>query len=185
MIIYIPFFSWIPRLFPSSPKSTPTDPNTPSPPNKLETLARWIQAFNMIWLPFCTAISALFYLLVLFDAFVYVDERRTRFFQLPKNTKRVWKSRALMVLGIAVFVGLYGAFSVLEMMELARVKAGEYAAIVVPIEINMGLMFATRVQMKMEKRAAMKAARREQHVEEQGLLAGVVVDEKMALMAGQ
>jgi hypothetical protein len=186
MIIYIPFFSWIPRLFPSTPKSTPTDPNTPTPPTKLETLARWIQAFNMIWLPFCTAVSALFYVIVLFDAFVYVDERRTRFFQLPKNTKRVWKSRALMALGIAIFVGLgYGAFSVLEMMELARVKTFEYAAIVVPVQINMGLMFATRVQRKMEKRAAMKAARREQHVEEQGSLAGVAVDEKMALMAGQ
>jgi hypothetical protein len=186
MIIYVPFFSWIPRLFPSSPKSTPTDPNNPTPPTKLETLARWIQAFNMIWLPFCTAVSALLYVVILFEAFVYVDERRTRFFQIPKNTKQAWKSRALMVLGIAVFVTLgYGAFSVLEMMELARVKTFEYAAIVVPVQINMGLMFATMVQRKMEKRAAMKAARREQHVEEQGSLAGVVADEKMALMAEQ
>jgi hypothetical protein len=186
MIIYIPFFSWIPRLFPSSPKSTPTDPNNPSPPTKLETLARWIQAFNMIWLPFCTAISGLFYVIVLFEAFVYVDERRTTFFQAPKNTKQAWKSRGLMVLGIAMFVALgYGAFSVLEMMELARVKTFEYAAIVVPVQVNMGLMFATKVQQKMEKRAAMKAARREQHVEEQGSLASVVADEKMALMAGQ
>lgn len=186
MIIYVPFFSWIPRLFPSSPKSAPTDPNTPTPPTKLEILARWIQAFNMIWLPFCTAISAVFYIIVLFETLVYVDERRTRFFQLPKNTKQAWKSRALMALGIAMFVGLgYGAFSVLETMELVRVKTFEYAAIVVPVQINMGLMFATRVQRKMEKRAVMKAARREQHVEEQGLLTDVVVDEKMALMAGQ
>jgi hypothetical protein len=37
----------------------------------------------------------------------------------------------------------------------------------------------------MEKRAAMKAARREQHVEELGSLAGVVAEEKMALLAGQ
>jgi hypothetical protein len=186
MIVYIPFFSWIPRLFPSNPKSTPTDPHSPTPPTKMETLARWIQAFNMLWLPFCTAISALFYVIVLFEALVYVDERRTRFFQLPKNTKQIWKSRALMITGIAVSIGLgYGAFTVLEMMELARVKTFEYAAIVVPVQINMGMMFATRAQRKMEKRAAMKAARREQHVEEQGSLAGGVVDEKMALMAGQ
>ena len=92
----------------------------------------------------------------------------------------------MMILGIAMSIGLgYGAFSVLEMMELARVKTFEYAAIVVPVQINMGMMFATRAQRKMEKRAAMKAARRELHVEEQGSLVDVVVDEKVALMTGQ
>lgn len=91
-----------------------------------------------------------------------------------------------MVTGIAISIGLgYGAFTVLEMMELAKVKTFEYVAIVVPVQINMGIMFATVMQRKMEKRAAMKAARREQHVEEQGSLAGVVVDEKIPLMDGQ
>jgi hypothetical protein len=152
----------------------------------MEILASWIQAFNMLWLPFCTAISALFYIISLFEALIYVDERRTRFFQLPKNTKQIWKSRALMVTGIAISIGLgYGAFTVLEMMELAKVKTFEYVAIVVPVQINMGIMFATVMQRKMGKRAAMKAARREQHVEEQGSLAGVVVDEKIPLMDGQ
>jgi hypothetical protein len=180
MIIYVPFFSWIPRLFPTS---TPTDPNTPTPPTKMEILARWIQAFNMLWLPFCTAISALLYIIVLVDALVYVDERRTRFFQLPKNTKQIWKSRALMVTFTAISIGLgYGAFNVLEMTELARVKTFEYVAIVVPVQINIGMGIATVVQMKMEKTAAIKAARREQHVEEQGSLP---VDEKMPLMSGE
>ena len=88
-------------------------------------------------------------------------------------------------MGIAISIGLgYGAFTVLEMVELARVKTFEYVAIVVPVQVNIGLMFATRVQRKMEKRAAMKAAGREQHVEEQGSLAGVVADEKMALVTG-
>jgi hypothetical protein len=186
MIIYIPFFSWIPRLFPSRPASTPTDPNTPTPPTKMEILARWIQAFNMIWLPFCTAISALFYVIVLIDALVYVNERRTRFFQLPKNTKQIWKSRALMVIFIATSISLgYGAFSVLEMTELARVKTFEYVAIVVPVQINIGMSFATMAQMKMEKAAAIKAARREQHVEEQGSLAAGVIDEKIPLISGE
>ena len=186
MIIYIPFFSWIPRLFPSCPASTPTDPNAPTPPTKMEILARWIQAFNMLWLPICTAVSALFYVIVLIDALVYVDERRTRFFQLPKNTKQIWKSRALMVTFIAISIGLgYGAFSVLEMTELARVKTFEYVAIVVPVQINIGMSFATLAQMKMEKTAAIKAARREQHVEEQGSLAAGVVDEKMPLISGE
>src|SRR5947209_2960740 len=104
MIIYIPFFSWLPRLFPSRSASTPTN---------IETLARWIQSIHMLRLPFCTAISALFYVIVLIDALVYVDERRTRFFQLPKNTRQIWKSRALMVTFIAISIGLgYGAFSV-------------------------------------------------------------------------
>jgi prepilin signal peptidase PulO-like enzyme (type II secretory pathway) len=186
MIIYIPFFSWIPRLFPSRSASTPTDPNTPNPPTKMEILARWIQAFNMLWLTFCTAISALFYVIVLIDALVYVDERRTRFFQLPKNTRQIWKSRALMVTFIALSIGLgYGAFSVLEMTELAKVKTFEYVAIVVPVQINIGMSLATVAQRKMEKTAAMKAARREQHVEEQGSLAAEVIDEKMPLMAGK
>lgn len=184
MIIYIPFFSWIPRLFPSRPAST--DPNTPTPPTKMEILARWIQAFNMVWLPICTAISAASYVLFLIDALVYVDERRTRFFQLPKNTKQIWKSRVLMVTFIAISISLgYGAFSVLEMMELARVKTFEYVAIVVPVQINIGMSIATVAQMKMEKTAAIKAARREQHVEEQGSLAAGVGDEKMPLISGE
>jgi hypothetical protein len=184
MIIYIPFFSWIPRLVPSRPVSTPTDPNAPTPPTKIETLVRWIQAFNMFWLPFCTAISALFYVIVLIDTLVNVDERRTRFFQLPKNTKQIWKSRALMVTFIAISTGLgYGAFGVLEMTELARVKTFEYVAIVVPVQINIGIILATVAQRKMEKTAAIKAARREQHVEERGSLAAGVADEKMPLMA--
>src|SRR5271163_317292 len=186
MIIYIPFFSWIPRLFPSRPASTPTDPNTPTPPTKMEILGRWLKAFNMLWLPFCTAICALFYVVVLIDALVYVDERRTRFFQFPKNTKQVWKNRALMVTFIAISISLgYGAFSVLEMTELARVKTFEYVAMVMPVQINIGMMLATVAQRKMEKTAAIKAARREQHVEEQGSLAAGVVDEKMLLMAGE
>jgi hypothetical protein len=185
MVIYIPFFSWIPRLFPSRPASNPTDPNTPAPPTKMEILARWIRAFNMLWLPFCTAICALFYAIVLINVLVYVDERRSGFFQLPKNTKQSWKSRALIVTFIAISIGLgYGAFSVLEMAELARVKTFEYVAIVVPVQINIGIILATVAQRKMEKTAAIKAARREQHVEEQGSLAAGVADEKMPLTAG-
>lgn len=163
MIIYIPFFSWMPSLL---------------PPTKMEILARWMQAFSVLCLPFCAGISALFYAIILIDALVYVDERRTRFFQLPKNTKQLWKSRALMVTFIAISIGLgYGAFCVLEMTELARVKWFEYVAIVVPVQIDIGMIFATVVQRKMEKTAAIKATSREQHVEEQGSLAAGV-DEK-------
>jgi len=180
MIIYIPFFSWIPRLFPSRPALTPT------PPTKMEILARWIKAFDMVLLPFCIAACALFYAVVLIETLVYVDERRTRFFELPKNTKQIWKRRALMVTFIAISIGLgYGAFSVLEMTDLARVKTFEYVAILVPVQINIGMILATVAQRKMEKTAAIKAARREQHVEEQGSLAAGAVDEKMPLISGE
>ena len=91
-----------------------------------------------------------------------------------------------MVTFIAISISLgYGAFSVLEMMELARVKTFEYVAIVVPVQINIGMSIATVAQMKMEKTAAIKAARREQHVEEQGSLAAGVGDEKMPLISGE
>lgn len=91
-----------------------------------------------------------------------------------------------MVIFIATSMSLgYGAFSVLEMTELARVKAFEYVAIVVPVQINIGMSFATMAQMKMEKAAAIKAARREQHVEEQGSLAAGVIDEKIPLISGE
>jgi hypothetical protein len=91
-----------------------------------------------------------------------------------------------MVTFIAISIGLgYGAFSVLEVTELARVKMFEYVAMVVPVQINIGMSFATMAQMKMEKTAAIKAARQEQHVEEQGLLVGGVVEEKNAAISSE
>jgi len=181
VIIYMPFFSW---WVPSTKKSEPNPDGTSAAPTKMETITNWLHKINMIWLPFCTAISALFYVVVLFETLVYVDERRTRFWQLPKNSKQIWKSRGLLLMGIAISTGLgYGAFYILAMTELAKVKTLEYAMIVVPVQINIGLMIGTKMQKNIEKRAAMKAAVKLQDVEEQG--SQVLVDEKAALMAGQ
>ena len=88
-----------------------------------------------------------------------------------------------MILCIAMSVGLgYGAFSVLEMMELARVKTSEYVAIVVPVQINIGMMISISVQRRMEKRGVTKAVR---DVEERGSMVDVAVDEKGALIPSQ
>lgn len=166
------------------PKSTPNADGTLAPPTKMETVGNWLDKINMIWLPFCTAIAALSYVSVLFNALVYVDERRTTFFQVPKNDLKIWKSRGLLILGIAMSVGLgYGSFQILAVTELAKVKTFEYVAIVIPVQINIGMMIATRMQLKVEKRAAMKAAVRAQDVEGHGSIA--LADEKIALMAGQ
>ena len=75
----------------------------------------------------------------------------------------------------------YGAFQVWELYELAKVKPYEYAMIVVPVQINLGICLGTKIQKRVYKRQAMKMAAREQHVEEVGSQAAV--DEKTALMA--
>jgi len=61
-------------------------------------------------------------------------------------------------------------------MDLAHVKTYEYAVMVIPIQINLGIMIGSKMQMKMEKRIAMKEATKETTEEEQALLA----DEKTA-----
>lgn len=181
VIIYIPLFSW---WVPSWPKSKPNPDGTMPPPSKMETVSKWLHKVNMLWLPFCTAISAIFYIIVLLEALVYVDERRTRFWQLPKNDRKTWVGRGLLFLGITLSTGFgYGAFEILAMTDLAHVKAFEYAMIVVPVQINFGLMIGAMMQKRIEKRAAMKAKARGQDVEEQ--VSAVLVDEKAALMAGQ
>ncbi len=180
VVIYMPFFSW---WVPSTSKSKPNEDGTPTPPTKMETISNWLHKINMLWLPLCTAISGLFYIVVLLEAIVYPDERRTRFLQLPKNDRKVWKSRALLLLGIALSTGLgYGAFHILAVTELARVKTLEYAVIVVPVQINIGMCIGTKMQKKMVKRARMKARACGQDVEQTPL---VLADEKLPLIAGE
>ena len=177
VVIYMPFFSW---WVPSTPKSKPNEDGTPAPPTKMETISKWLHKINMIWLPFCTAISGLLYIVILLEAIVYPDERRTRFLQLPKNDRKVWNSRALLLLGIALSTGLgYGAFQILAMTELAKVKTLEYAMIVVPVQINIGMCIAAKMQKKIEKRTRMRARARGQDVEQTPL---VLADEKVGLI---
>ena len=58
-----------------------------------------------------------------------------------------------------MFFGWY-AFQILEQMGLAKVKMHEYAVIIAPIQVNIGILFGTLGQYKMEKRIAKKEALR-------------------------
>ena len=80
----------------------------------------------------------------------------------------------------------YAAIQILEMMELARIKPLEYALIIIPVQINIGMMIGTKMQRRMKKRAAREGADQEQQTQGQVQLDGVtidVVDEKAALLA--
>ena len=60
-----------------------------------------------------------------------------------------------MLVGIAITTSLgYGAFDILANFDLAHVKTYEYAIIVVPVQINLGILLGTVMQFKMEKRLA-------------------------------
>lgn len=139
-------------------------------------VCEYLKKFNMISLPICAALSGLVYIWYLVEVFVYVDSQVLGSKKLPKNTKKNWMARLLLFCGIAISMTTgYGAFHVWAMMDLAHVKTLEYAIMVIPIQINIGIMIGSKMQMKMEKRIAMKEAVKEHTEEEQALLA---VDEK-------
>lgn len=168
IVVYVPLFSWW------VPESIPDDPENPS---TMMRISEYLKKFNMITLPFCAAMSGVVYLKYLVEVFIYVDSQIVGSRKFPKNNKKNWTARLLLLCGIAISVTAgYGAFQIWESMDLAHVKAYEYAVIVVPVQINLGIMIGSKMQMKMEKRIAMKEAVKKNNQEEQALLA---VDEKI------
>jgi hypothetical protein len=141
-------------------------------------ISEFLKKFNLITLPLYAAISGLVYLRYLVEVFIYVDSRVVGSRKLPKNNKKNWMARLLLLCGVAISLSAgYGAFQIWESIDLAHVKAYEYAVIVVPMQINLGIMIGSKMQMKMEKRIAMKQAVKKDSEEEQALLA---IDEKIA-----
>lgn len=131
----------------------------------------------MILLPISIGISLITYTYYLIHTFIYVDNRPYGSKTLPKNTRKNWAVRAFMLFGIALSTSSgYGAFQILADMDLAHVKTLEYAIIVVPVQINLGLVLASVMQFRMEKRIARKQALLAARVEEGE------ADEKAALM---
>ncbi|OCT49222.1 hypothetical protein CLCR_05044 [Cladophialophora carrionii] len=171
MIIWVPFFQWwVDKVFPDIPE----DPSKPSFAMKFMC---FLKKINMVLLPLSIGISFITYACYVVHTFVYVDSRTYGSRTLPKNTRKNWAVRAFMLVGIAITTSLgYGAFQILADMDLAHVKTLEYAIIVVPVQINFGILLGTVMQFRMEKRLArkqgMEAARSE---------AGAA-DEKAALM---
>ncbi|EXJ67411.1 uncharacterized protein A1O5_09424 [Cladophialophora psammophila CBS 110553] len=172
MIIWMPLFDWwVPKTLPES-----DDPSKPSIAMKIVCL---LKKLNMILLPISIGVSLLTYVYYVIHTFIHVDSRTRGSTKLPKNTRKNWLVRAFMLLGIAITTSLgYGALQTLEKLDLARVKNIEYALIVVPVQINFGVLLGTVMQFRMEKRHARKEAMK--------LLAAKtedgVVEEKAALL---
>ena len=131
----------------------------------------------MLLLPISIGISLISYACYVVHTFIYVDSRPYGSKTLPKNTRKNWAVRAFMLFGITMTTSLgYGAFQILAEMDLAHVKTLEYAIIVVPVQINLGILLGSGMQFRMERRIARKQALVAARAEE-GL-----ADEKAALM---
>ena len=171
MLVFIPLFSWW------IPEGTPSNTESPS---TMTQISEYLKKFNMISLPFGAALSGLVYVWYLVEVFVYVDSQVVGSRKLPKNNKKNWMARLLLLCGVAISLTVgYGAFQIWESYDLAHVKTIEYAVIVIPMQINLGIMLGSGMQMKMEKRIAMKEAVKKNTEEEQ---APLVADEKAELV---
>lgn len=114
----------------------------------------------MILLPACVALGLVQHAYYAISALIYVDGHPIEGRKLPANTRKNWLVRLLLVSGIVTVMGLgKGAFYILGELELAHVKPIEYLVIVLPIQINLGLLLGSAIQFKTEQRAAKKQAR--------------------------
>ncbi|OAP63272.1 hypothetical protein AYL99_02499 [Fonsecaea erecta] len=172
MVIWMPLFDWwVPKTLPGS-----DDPSKPSTAMKVICLLKKV---NMILLPISIGVSVVTYLYYAMHTFIFVDSRTRGSSKFPKNTRKNWLVRAFMLLGIAITTSLgYGAFQTLDNLDLAHVKKIEYALIVVPVQINFGILLGTIMQFRMEKRLARRQALklRAERIEDG------VVEEKAALL---
>jgi len=173
MIVFIPLFSWW------VPLSSSEDPDQHSFATKLLEFFKKLDL--MFLLPVSIAISLVTYVYYAVQTFIHVDSRPAGAGagKYPKSTRRNWLVRLFMLVGIAVSTSCgYGAFQILAATDLAHVKPLEYAIIVVPVQINIGILLGTLMQFKMEKRIARKQALQLQSVTlEEG-----PADEKVALL---
>jgi len=114
----------------------------------------------MVLLPSIVGISLVQHVYYVLSALVYVDGQPVEGRKLPANTRKNWLIRLLLLGGILTSVTLgYGAFYILEGTDLAHVKTLEYLVIVLPIQVNLGLLFGSAIQFKVEQRAAKKQAK--------------------------
>ncbi|KAH0848359.1 hypothetical protein AYO21_04385 [Fonsecaea monophora] len=172
MVIWMPLFDWwVPKTLPDS-----DDPSKPSIATRIICL---LKKLNMILLPISIGVSLVTYVYYLTHTFIYVDSRTRGSTRFPKNTRKNWFVRAFMLLGIAISTSLgHGALQTLDKLDLARVKNVEYLLIVLPVQINFGILLGTVMQFRMEKRLARRQALKLQAAKvEDG-----IVEEKAALL---
>lgn len=126
----------------------------------LQKTACYLKKLNMILLPLTVGLSMARYIFHLAHIFLYVDSAPADSRKIQVH-KRSWLIRAFLLFGIAFTVSFgYYAFSLLEALDLAKVKMTEYLVIVVPIQINLGILIGTIFQFRMEKRIAQRKARK-------------------------
>jgi len=173
MVVWMPLFNWwVPKVFPD----TPEDPSKPSYAMSFFCL---LKKLDMFLLPVAVGISFAVYVFYVLHTFVYVESRPYGSNKLPKNNRRNWACRFLMLNGIAITTSLgYGVFHILAEVDLAHVKPLEYALIVVPVQVNLGIFLGSIMQIRMMKRIA-----RKQELAQQAARAeDGVQDEKAALV---
>lgn len=170
MIVWVPLFSWwVPN--------TRSDPENPS---TLEKVAQVLKKVNMLLLPLSIGLCLVQHAYYLVQTFIYVDSRAVNSKKFPKNTRKNWAVRMFFLLGIAISTSTgFGAFKILDDMELAHVKMIEYAIIVVPFQINFGVFLGTIMQFRMEKRIARKQTMKMEGAKREETVAS---DEKVALL---
>lgn len=145
----------------------------------MSKIAEYLKMLNMILLPFTISICLAQHVFYTFMTFIYVDEREVGSYKLPKNTRKNWFVRLLLLGGVFTSLAIgYGAFHILDMTDLAHVKKLEYLIIVVPIQINFGILLGSGVQYKVEQRNA----RKQQIARACQTEAAISVDEKQALL---
>jgi len=193
-VVYVPLFSvMLPALLPSDlaatanttqwwvPKLSSGDSTPSSGPSKVDKVINLLQKLNMILLPACVGLSLIQHMYHTISVFVYVDARpvgpRIESTQ-SLNSRRNWATRALLFSGVCTSMAIGKvSFVILEQLDLAHVKPLEYMIIVLPIQVNMGILLGSLVQFKAEQRRIKKMAAQKAVDAE-----AAIVDEKQSLL---
>ncbi|RMZ84520.1 hypothetical protein DV737_g1125, partial [Chaetothyriales sp. CBS 132003] len=148
-IVFVPLFSWwLPTPVPGSRSE-----------KSLNAVGCFLKKFNLILLPLTVGLCLTHYIYYTIHTFIYVDSRPRGSCALPKNSKKNWLTRLLLLMGVAFSISFgYYALQVLDEMELARVKSIEYYTIVLPVQVNIGVLIGSAFQYKIEKRMQRKEA---------------------------
>lgn len=145
----------------------------------LEKLAEFLTKLNLVLLPTCVALNLIQHIYHVVYTFIHVGPRpvNPQDVRPALNTRKAWGVRALLFSGVCASLAVGKAmFITLELTDLARVKPLEYFVIVLPIQINLGIIWGSALQFAAEKRQARKLAEKKTDSE-------LAVTEKERLLA--
>ena len=150
---------WLPQLMSSSNGTQPSDDGRSS---KLENFGSTLQKINNILIPLCIGIALVEHIYYTISAFYHVDGRPVD----PEvkssqslNTCRHWMMRLLLFGGVcsSIMIG-QGLLNILKEFDLANVKPIEYWVVVLPVQINFGILLGSVAQYRVERRCVAKHA---------------------------